>query len=103
MSKTRIVLPIEGMSCAACAATVQGLDAAVAAPGVRIAARSATEDPLERGRVARAGEIRGLTWKFVLAAVVAVLTMGGAMLLMADRPMETFKQFDILGRLLMPV
>src|SRR3989441_13257421 len=29
--------------------------------------------------------------------------MGGAMLLMADRPMDTFKQFDLLGRLLMPL
>src|SRR5207302_607968 len=85
------------------ATTTQDLEAAVAATGLRIAAPIATEDPLERERVARAREIRGLTWKFVLAAVVAVLTMGGAMLLMADRPMETFKQFDILGRPLMPV
>src|SRR5436309_789070 len=28
--------------------------------------------------------------------------MGGAMLLMADRPMDSFKRFDLLGRLLMP-
>ena len=36
MAKTRIVLPIEGMSCASCAATVQ--EALARAPGVATAA-----------------------------------------------------------------
>ena len=36
MRKARIVLPIEGMSCASCAATVQ--EALAAAPGVASAA-----------------------------------------------------------------
>src|SRR3989442_507443 len=90
MSKARIILPIEGMSCASCAATVQE------------ALPSAAEDPLERERLARAREIRTLTWKFALAAVATVVAMGGAMLLMADRPMDSFKRFDLLGRLLMP-
>src|SRR6266704_3214041 len=165
MAKARIVLPIEGMSCASCAATVQealqgvsgvtqaavnyataraavdyddaqtnvaqlvqtvraagyncgkatvtfgyvpgvttaeALERAVEATGFRVAAPIAAEDPVERERVARAREIRELSWKFTVAAVVTVLAMAGAMLLMADRPMGTFKQFDLLGRLLMP-
>jgi Cu+-exporting ATPase len=85
------------------AATAQQLEQAVADAGFRVAAPIAAEDPVERERVAREREIRGLTWKFVVAAVVAVVTMLGAMLLMADRPMGTFKRFDLLGRLLMPL
>ncbi len=82
--------------------TAEALERAVEATGFRVAAPIAAEDPVERERVARAREIRELTWKFTLAAVVTVLAMAGAMLLMADRPMGTFKQFDLLGRLLMP-
>src|SRR2546423_324511 len=84
MSKARIVLPIEGMTCASCAA----------------------EDPIERERIGRRREIRALTWKLVVAAVVTVIAMLGSMVLMADRPMGengTMKQVDLLGRLLMPV
>src|SRR5260370_382931 len=91
MSKTRILLPIEGMSCASCAATAQE------------ALQGAAEEQLERERVARQRELRGLAWKFALAAFATVVAMLGAMLLMADRPMGTFKQFDLLGRLLMPL
>src|SRR5947208_655453 len=105
MAKARIVLPIEGMSCASCAATVQqalqGVGGVTQA-AVNYATARAAEDPVERERVARAREVRELTWKFTVAAVVTVLAMAGAMLLMADRPMGTFKQFDLLGRLLMP-
>src|SRR3989442_1122064 len=82
--------------------TTGALERAVEATGFRVAAPIAAEDPVERERVARAREIRELTWKFTVAAVVTVLAMTGAMLLMADRPMGTFKQFDLLGRLLMP-
>ncbi len=82
--------------------TTEALERAVEATGFRVAAPIAAEDPVERERVARAREIRELTWKFTVAAVVTVLAMAGAMLLMADRPMGTFKQFDLLGRLLMP-
>ena len=78
---------------------------AVVAAGFTVAAPIAAEDPLERERIARRTEIRTLTGKFALAAAVAVVAMLGAMLLMADRPAGahgTFKQYDLLGRLLMP-
>jgi Cu+-exporting ATPase len=86
--------------------TALDLEGAVAAAGFDVAEPIAAEDPVERERIARQREIRMLTGKFALAAVVAVLAMAGAMLLMADRPAGahgTFKQFDVLGRLLMPL
>jgi len=84
----------------------EDLERAVAAAGFEVAAPIAAEDPLERERIARSREIRTLTWKFVVAAVVAIVSMIGAMLLMADRPMGeggTMKQVDLMGRLLMPL
>ena len=84
----------------------EDLEQAVAAAGFEVAEPIAAEDPVERERIARQREVRTLTGKFALAAVVAVLAMAGAMLLMADRPAGahgTFKQFDLLGRLLMPL
>jgi Cu+-exporting ATPase len=86
--------------------TAEDLERAVAAVGFEVAEPIAAEDPVERERIARQREIRGLTGKFALAAVVAVVAMAGSMLLMADRPAGahgTFKQFDLLGRLLMPL
>jgi Cu+-exporting ATPase len=80
----------------------EDLEKAVAAAGFEVAAPIAAEDPLERERIARSREIRTLAWKFVVAAVVTVIAMVGSMLLMADRPMETMKQVDLMGRLLMP-
>jgi Cu+-exporting ATPase len=85
------------------AVTAEMLERAVVDAGFRVAEPIAAEDPLERERLARRRELHGLAWKFALAAVVTVLGMLGAMLLMADRPMGTFKQFDLLGRLLMPL
>jgi Cu+-exporting ATPase len=85
------------------AVTAEMLERAVADAGFRVAEPIAAEDPLERERLARQRELRGLAWKFALAAVVTVVGMLGAMLLMADRPMGTFKRFDLLGRLLMPL
>ena len=82
--------------------TGEELERAVEQAGFKVAAPIAAEDPLEREHLARAREIRTLTWKFALAAVATVVAMGGAMLLMADRPMDSFKRFDLLGRLLMP-
>jgi Cu+-exporting ATPase len=82
------------------------LERAVAGAGFEVSAPIAEEDPVERERIARSLEIKSLTWKFVLAAAVAVVTMIGSMLLMADRPMGdmgTMKQVDLLGRLLMPL
>jgi P-type Cu+ transporter len=82
------------------------LEKAVTSAGFEVAAPIAAEDPLERERIARGREIKTLTWKFVVAAVVTVLAMIGSMLLMADRPMGdmgTMKQVDLMGRLLMPL
>ena len=82
------------------------LEQAVTSAGFEVAAPIAEEDPLERERIARSREIKTLTWKFVLAAVVSIVAMIGSMLLMADRPMGdmgTMKQVDLLGRLLMPL
>ncbi|MGH7521663.1 MAG: heavy metal translocating P-type ATPase [Gemmatimonadales bacterium] len=86
--------------------SAQDLEQAVAAAGFEVAEPIAAEDPLERERIARGREIKTLTWKFVVAAVVAVVAMVGSMLLMADRPMGemgTMKQVDLMGRLLMPL
>ncbi|MDP3908978.1 MAG: heavy metal translocating P-type ATPase [Gemmatimonadales bacterium] len=82
------------------------LERAVVATGFTVSAPIAAEDPLERDRIAREAEVRSLRGKFWLAAAVTVVAMLGAMLLMADRPTGehgTFKQYDLLGRLLMPV
>ena len=86
--------------------SAEDLEKAVTSAGFEVAAPIAAEDPLERERIARSREVRTLTWKFVVAAVVTVLAMIGSMLLMADRPMGdsgTMKQVDLLGRLLMPL
>jgi len=86
--------------------TAADLEQAVTAAGFDVAEPIAAEDPIERERIARSREIRTLTWKFLLAAVVTIVAMIGSMLLMADRPMGehgTMKQVDIMGRLLMPL
>ena len=85
------------------AATAEALEAAVAQVGFRVAEPIAAEDPVERERIARQREIRTLTGKFALAAGVTVLSMLGAMVLMAQQPDDTVKQIDLLGRLLMPL
>jgi len=87
-------------------ATGEQIGQAVHRAGFVVAAPIAEEDPVERERLARRREVRSLTWKFVLAGVVAAIAMIGSMLLMADRPAGmhgTFKQYDVLGQLLMPV
>jgi Cu+-exporting ATPase len=85
----------------------EDLERVVAAAGFEVAEPIAAEDPVDRERVARQREIRTLTGKFALAAVVAVVAMVGAMLLMAghgeDDARGAFKQIDLLGRLLMPL
>ncbi|MGH7612805.1 MAG: heavy metal translocating P-type ATPase [Gemmatimonadales bacterium] len=87
-------------------ATAELLEAAVRAAGFRVADPIAAEDPVEREALARQREVRALTRKFALAAVVAVVTMLGSMLLMAERAGDasaSFKHVDLLGRLLMPI
>ena len=59
--------------------TTDQLESAVATAGFRVAAPIAAEDPVERERLARAREVRELTWKFVVAGVVAVVAMLGSM------------------------
>ncbi|HYL56883.1 MAG TPA: heavy metal translocating P-type ATPase [Gemmatimonadales bacterium] len=83
-------------------ATAEALEGAVEQAGFRVAEPIAAEDPVERERVARQREIRTLTWKFALAAGVTVVSMLGAMLLMAHDADATLRQADLFGRLLMP-
>src|SRR5213594_595948 len=85
------------------ATTADALERAVERAGLRVAAPIAAEDPLERERLAREREVRALTWKFALAAVVTVVSVLGSMLLMAHDADATLKQVDLLGRLLMPL
>ncbi|HXH63018.1 MAG TPA: cation transporter, partial [Gemmatimonadales bacterium] len=59
-------------------ATGEALERAVETAGLHVAAPIAEEDPVERERIAREREIRGLTWKFVLAAFAAVVAMAGS-------------------------
>ncbi len=86
--------------------TAELLEAAVRATGFRVAEPIAAEDPVERESLARRREVRALTGRFVLAAVVAVVAMLGSMLLMAEHSGDgptSFKNVDLLGRLLMPL
>ncbi len=83
--------------------TAEELEGAVREAGFRVAEPIAAEDPLERERLARRREIRTLTWKFALAACVTVVSMLGAMLLMAHDADVTLRQADLFGRLLMPL
>ena len=85
------------------ATTAEALEHAVEEAGFRVAEPIAAEDPVERERVARQREIRTLTWKFSLAACVTVVSMLGAMLLMAHDADATLRQADLFGRLLMPL
>src|SRR5438034_5112607 len=85
------------------ATTADALERAVERAGFRVAAPIAAEDPLERERLAREREVRALTWKFALAAVVTVVSVLGSMLLMAHDADAMLKQIDLLGRLLMPL
>src|SRR5438874_3693254 len=85
------------------ATTAEALEQAVARAGFHVAEPIPTEDPLERERITRQREIRSLTWKFALAATVAVVAMLGSMLLMAQQADSTFQPIDVLGRLLMPL
>ena len=84
------------------ATTAEDLERAVEQAGFHVAEPIPTEDPVERERIVRRREIRSLTWKLVLAAGVTVMAMLGSMLLMAEQSDTTFKQVDLLGRLLMP-
>ena len=85
------------------ATTAEDLERAVERAGFQVAEPIAAEDPAERERLAREREIRTLTWKFALAAVVTVVSMVGSMLLMSDQADGSLHQVDLLGRMLMPL
>ena len=80
--------------------TARELQRAVERAGFRVAEPIAEEDPVERERLKRRSEIRQLSWKFAVAAVVAVGSMIGSMPLM--RSMEA-KEHDLLARILGPL
>jgi len=83
--------------------TAGALEQAVEQAGFEVAEPIPTEDPVERERIAREREIRSLTGKFALAAVVGVVTLLGSTLLAAEVPDSLLGQVDVLGRLLMPL
>jgi Cu+-exporting ATPase len=85
------------------ATTALDLETAVRNAGFAVSDPIAAEDPVERERVLREREVRGLTRKFAVAGAGAVLTMLGSMLLMAQNHDASLKQLDLLGRLLMPL
>ncbi len=77
--------------------TAWELQHAVERAGFRVAEPIAEEDPVERERLKRRSEVRQLSWKFAVAAVVAVASMIGSMPLM--RSMEA-KEHDLVARIL---
>ena len=86
--------------------TAELLEEAVRTAGFRVAEPIAAEDPVERESLARQREVRALTRKFAVAAVVAAIAMLGSMLLMAEHRGDasaSFKDVDFLGWLLMPL
>jgi Cu+-exporting ATPase len=83
--------------------TARDLEDTVRTAGFEVAEPIAAEDPVERERLARAREVRTLARKFALAAVVAVVTMAGAMVLLPTHAGSSVAQVDLLGRLLMPL
>ena len=76
------------------------IEGAVTAAGFVLAAPVAESDPVERERLVREREVRELTWKLALAAVVAVAAMVASMPLMGG---EAMRSADLLARLLTPL
>jgi Cu+-exporting ATPase len=85
------------------ATTGGDLEAAVRAAGFDVSEPIASEDPVERERVARGREIRALTGQFAVAGVGALLTLFGSLLLMAKHHDAALAPLDLFGRLLLPV
>ncbi|MGH7444965.1 MAG: heavy metal translocating P-type ATPase [Longimicrobiales bacterium] len=75
--------------------------AAVERAGYRLAAPVDVADPVERERVARARDYQALLRRFVLAAVIGVVTMVLSMPLMMQDSVAG--DADLLNRLMMPV
>jgi Cu+-exporting ATPase len=79
--------------------TAQDLERAVKRAGFEVAEPVPGDDPVERERLRERAEMRSLLGKFVVAAVVAALTMVGSMPLMGG--MVT-KEHDLVARLMAP-
>jgi Cu+-exporting ATPase len=80
--------------------SAKDLERVVADAGFHVAEPIAEEDPVERARIKRRQETRRLLWKFLGAAVAAILTMIASMPLMAT--MDT-RQFDLFARIMQPL
>lgn len=80
--------------------TGREMEDAVQRAGFTVAEPIAEEDPVERERLQRRREVRQLTWKFVLAAFVALVTMVGSMPLMASM---AAKEHDLVAKLVAPL
>ncbi len=80
--------------------TAADLEAAVERAGFEVSEPIAEEDPVEREVARRAEEVRSLLWKFMLAALMALVTMIASMPLMGG--MEA-KEADLVARLLAPL
>ncbi len=80
--------------------TGQDLELAVARAGLTVAEPVPAEDPVARERLRQRKEVQGLFWRFVVAAVVALITMVASMPLMVG--MST-KEHDLVARILAPL
>jgi Cu+-exporting ATPase len=80
--------------------TARDLETAVQRAGFAVAEPVPAEDPVERERLKRQTEIRILTWKFVVAAAAAAVTMVASMPLMGAMGA---KEHDLVARLLRPL
>ena len=76
------------------------IEGAVAGAGFVLAAPVSESDPVERERLVREREVRDLSWKLALAAVVAIAAMVASMPLMGGQAMRSA---DLLARVLMPL
>ncbi|HXV85797.1 MAG TPA: heavy metal translocating P-type ATPase [Gemmatimonadales bacterium] len=79
------------------------LEAAVRRAGLNVAAPIPAEDPVERERLRRRGELRALGARFTVAALATVATMVGSLPLMAGGHAQGAKHADLWSRLMAPV
>ncbi len=80
--------------------TARELEDAVRGAGFTVTEPLPTEDPVAREHGRRRREMRGLTWRFAVAAVATVVTMVGSMPLMVA---EGAKHDDVVARILAPL
>jgi len=80
--------------------TAKDLEHAVERAGHTVSQPVAAEDPVEREQLRRQAEVRTLLVKFVVAAVVALVTMLGSMPLMNSM---AAKEHDLVARVMSPL